>query len=309
MTQGNKTYRNTALTASLAIAIVGTLSATAQANPTPAIETAQAPGLLAASIEGQCRGVNTSNVGIFSGPTDTTGTRVSVVAKDSVVRLAGDGSNGWIKVDYPKDGYIQAKYLYVANCPANLAQKPTPPADGDLCRRIISPPEGLVIRSEATSTSANVGGVAQYGRVTLSSNPATTSKDSAGRTWVKISAPANGWISNGLPGSGGHIVLCSATNPPTNPPTNPQPQPQPPTTASRCRRVINPPEGLLILKEARSGSGVVGGVGFRERMTLTSAPATTSKDSTGRTWVKIEAPAAGWVSNGTGGTGNIGFCE
>lgn len=292
----------------MAIATASGLSTPAYANPAePAAATVQVsqtapqePTLLAASVVGQCRRSNTDNLGIFSGPASTTGTRVDVVPKNGVVRLADDGSKGWIKVDYPKEGYVQANSLYVAPCPPDLAQKPTP-GDTNLCRRIITPPEGLVIRANPTSSSALVGGVAQYQTVTLSTSPATTSKDSAGRTWIQVSAPARGWISNGLPGSAGHVVYCSASVP------NPQP-PKPPTTGSRCRRVINPPEGLLITREAKTGSGVVGGVAQYEKVTLTTDPPTTSKESSGRTWVQVEAPASGWVSNGFGAQSNLGVC-
>lgn len=187
-----------------------------------------------------------------------------------------------------------AEILLSNQATANETTLSQNPATADLCRRIVSPPEGLVIRANPSTAAATVGGVARGQTITLTTSPATTSKDTAGRTWVQISAPARGWISNGLPGSGGHIVVCSGDQPP--PPPN------------RCRRVLNPPEGLAIRSQASKTANRVGGVGLYERMTLTTSPATTSRDSEGRTWVQIEAPAAGWISNGLGGGGNIGVC-
>lgn len=177
----------------------------------------------------------------------------------------------------------------VTSDPNSLAQA----AAADLCRRVVNPPEGLVIRANASTSAQRVGGVGQGERVTLTTSPATTSKDGAGRTWVQISAPSAGWISNGI-GGPGFLVYCGPTPPPPPP--------------SRCRRVINPPEGLAIKREASRTSATVGGLAQYQRFTITTSPATTRKDGEGRTWVQIEAPTAGWVSNGLGGQSNIGVC-
>ncbi|MBF2027085.1 MAG: SH3 domain-containing protein [Oscillatoriales cyanobacterium C42_A2020_001] len=166
-------------------------------------------------------------------------------------------------------------------------------ATADLCRRVVNPPEGLVIRANPSTSAQRVGGVGRGERVTLTTSPATTNRDGAGRTWVQISAPNAGWISNGI-GGPGFLVYCGPTPPPPPP--------------SRCRRVINPPEGLAIKREASRTSATVGGLAQYQRFTITTSPATTSRDSEGRTWVQIEAPTAGWVSNGTGGQSNVGVC-
>jgi hypothetical protein len=172
----------------------------------------------------------------------------------------------------------------------------------DLCRKILTPPEGLNIRAKATSTSAIVGGVGKGETVTLTTSPATTQKEGS-RTWVQISAPAAGWISNGVM-SPGHLIMCGTT-----PAPKPEPKPEPKPTGSRCRRVINPPEGLVIKSDASRSSSTVGGLALGEKMTLSNDPATTKKDGEGRTWMQIESPQAGWVSNGFGGgKGNVGMC-
>jgi hypothetical protein len=169
----------------------------------------------------------------------------------------------------------------------------------DLCRKVGNPPDGLIIRSNPSTTSAQVGGVGKGSTVTLTTAPPTVRSDAAKRKWVEISAPKAGWISNGFPGDSGHLVMCSGAKPPV--------PPQPPT-GSTCRRVIRPNEGLLIRSDANMGARVLGGVALGQRVTLTNDPATTKKDSQGRSWIQISAPTAGWISNGFGTTNNTGAC-
>lgn len=164
-----------------------------------------------------------------------------------------------------------------------------------LCRQVARPPGGLAIRRNPSTSAAQIGGAGVNERVLLTTNPATTRKDSSGRTWVQVSSPAAGWLSNGFSNPTNLSVCSGGTTPPPPPP-------------SRCRRVINPPDGLVIRRDANINSPSVGGVGLNGRMTITTTPPTTSRDSQGRTWVEIEAPARGWVSNGFGGQSNIGVC-
>jgi hypothetical protein len=166
----------------------------------------------------------------------------------------------------------------------------------DLCRKVANPPEGLLIRSDASTSASQVGGVGRGGTVTLTTAPPTVKSDSAKRKWVEISAPKAGWISNGFPGQAGHLVMCAGAKPPE------------PPVGSTCRRVIRPGEGLLIRSEPNKGARVVGGVGLNQRMTLTTDPATVRKDGDGRSWIQISAPVAGWVSNGFPPNSNTGAC-
>lgn len=291
-------YKKAFLLTVLAIAGISSIAPVTYANETEtrlANQSSTREATLLAALTGQCRRANRA-LGIFSGRAETAGTRVGVVQTGEIVRLADEGSQGWIGVDFPQAGFVQASGLVVTPCPSNLGQ--TPGTDGNLCRRVARPPEGLVVRATPNTNSALVGGVAQGQNITLTTNPATTSKDSAGRTWIQISAPAQGWVSNGLPSNGvGHIVFCSGDQTPPPPPPN------------RCRRIINPPEGVVIRSQpSRTAGSVVGGVGLNERITLTTVPPTVNRDAEGRNWVQIEAPRAGWVSNGLGGQSNIGLC-
>ncbi len=162
------------------------------------------------SIIGECRTTNAA-IGMF--PTaDTTGTRVASLDRGAIVRLADGGSKGWIKIDFPKAGFIQAASLVKATCPPDLvvAKPPTPPPanPAELCRKVIAPPAGLIVRAEPATTAKAVGpGVGFGDKVTLTTKPATTKQDSTGRFWVQISAPDAGWVSNGYAGAS-NLGLC-----------------------------------------------------------------------------------------------------
>lgn len=78
---------------------------------------------------GQCRRTTTDYTGVFKAAADTMGTRVAALRAGTVVRLADNGNGrGWIKIDAPREGYLEAKYLAVIPCPASLSQQPTVPS-------------------------------------------------------------------------------------------------------------------------------------------------------------------------------------
>ena len=141
-----------------------------------------------ASVVGQCRAAKISTP-IFRGALATS-EALQLVAADKTVTLAGTSdANGFIAVSAPTSGFVFAVNL-----------KPctnTPPPNNQLCRRVLRPNEGLTIRRDATSSSPVVGGVPVFGQVTLTTNPATVAI-SDNRSWVQISAPVNGWVSNGV---------------------------------------------------------------------------------------------------------------
>lgn len=159
-------------------------SALADTSAQESVQVAQA------SAVGQCRAAKISTP-VFRGALATS-EALQLVAADKTVTLAGTSdANGFIAVSSPTSGYVFAVNLKLCN------NAPPPPTDNALCRRVIRPNEGLVIRRDATSTSPVVGGVPVLGRVTLTTNPATVTT-AENRDWVKIAAPANGWVSNGL---------------------------------------------------------------------------------------------------------------
>lgn len=169
----------------VSIAVTGiTNSALADTTAQESVQVAQA------SVVGQCRAAKISTP-IFRGALATS-EALQLVAADRTVTLAGTSdANGFIAVSTPTSGYVFAVNL------KPCGNTPPPPPNKELCRRVLRPTEGLTIRRDATSTSPAVGGVPVFGQVTLTTNPATV-KRAENRDWVQISAPANGWVSNGL---------------------------------------------------------------------------------------------------------------
>ena len=145
------------------------------------------------SVGGQCRAAKIS-IPIFR-ERSATSEALQLVAADQTVTIAGTSdTNGFIAVSTPAAGFVYA--INLKPC-GNTPPPPPPPPTKQLCRRVLRPAEGLTIRRDATSSSAVVGGVANLGRVTLTTNPATVRR-AENRDWVQISAPAAGWVSNGL---------------------------------------------------------------------------------------------------------------
>ncbi|MEK0181858.1 SH3 domain-containing protein, partial [Microcoleus anatoxicus PTRS3] len=86
------------------------------------------------------------------------------------------------------------------------APAPAPaPGPVSLCRQVEPrvAPNGLIIRAEASKTSAIKGSVAANGKVTLVPNyQSVKDKNGENRNWVEISAPAAGFI------SAGNLIMC-----------------------------------------------------------------------------------------------------
>lgn len=141
-----------------------------------------------AQIVGQCR-ATTRTIDIFTEPSvGTSSDIVRTLEPNQRVTLAGEGSAGWIQVSSPASGYVIARYL-------KSCSETNPPPTTSTCRRVIAS-SGLVIRSQPTSGSSQVGSVLVGTTVKVTG---ASSVDSAGRTWVEISTPRSGWVSSGFP--------------------------------------------------------------------------------------------------------------
>jgi hypothetical protein len=182
----------------------------------------------ASSLIGQCRAVNKATP-IFQ-DRSTTSTVVRSLKMDERVTLAENAATGGlIAVSAPARGFVQTATLKLCaggtptpkptpTTPPSPTPKPSPttPPVSDakkLCRQVARTPllienGGLNIRSEPNTTAASVGGVAPGATLTLTTAPATTKDDSAGRVWVQISGPQAGWVSNGFRGGLSNMVMC-----------------------------------------------------------------------------------------------------
>jgi hypothetical protein len=69
-------------------------------------------------------------------------------------------------------------------------------------------------------------------------------------------------------------------------------------------------DGLLVRRDANGAAPIVGGVAANTQVFLTTNPPTTRTDRDGRSWVQINKPVVGWVSNGLPGRGtNLTGCQ
>lgn len=142
-----------------------------------------------AQLAGQCRAA-ARTIDIFTQPSvGPTSDIVRTLELNQRVTLASEGNAGWIQVSVPASGYVIARYLKPCS-----GTNPPPPKGS--CRRVIAPSEGLVVRSQPNAGSAQVGSVLVGTTVRTTG---VSSVDSAGRTWLEISAPRSGWISSGFP--------------------------------------------------------------------------------------------------------------
>ncbi|GAB4206366.1 MAG: hypothetical protein Fur006_63420 [Coleofasciculaceae cyanobacterium] len=164
---------------------------------------------LAQGLVGQCRAAKQR---IFVYPERSTSSQsIRTLAPNELVTLADTGAAGWIAISAPIAGYVRASDL--KPCPGGTrpptptptpSPSPQPPSSegsqggSNVCRKVISPPEGLAVRNTPVISAPRISGVYVGNTVKLVS-PRESQKDSQGRTWVKISEPSTGWISSGFP--------------------------------------------------------------------------------------------------------------
>lgn len=147
--------------------------------------------LAQSSLIGQCRATK-QQIPIFK-TADATSEALRLLAANEQVTLAANtaDANGFISISGPTTGFVHAINLKLCGGRSDV------PPTKELCRQVVRPAQGLVIRREPSTTATQVGGVAYLARVTLTTNPATN-KTVDDRNWVEIASPVKGWVSNGL---------------------------------------------------------------------------------------------------------------
>lgn len=170
---------------------------------------------VAQGVRGRCRAATQS---IFVYRERSTASPLRVLEPDERVTLAeASGRDGWIAIESPIRGFVEAKNLKSCNAETVNPQPPLPNRaivnqPSNLCRRVTYlGEEGIAIRESPNSNARRVGGVFFGEQVTLS--PRTTReqfvKDEQGRQWVRVTRPAVGWMSNGFPASGNmNLAAC-----------------------------------------------------------------------------------------------------
>ncbi|HBW56532.1 MAG TPA: SH3 domain-containing protein [Oscillatoriales bacterium UBA8482] len=183
---------------------------------------------------------------------------------------------------------------------ATIHPKPTTPnsetqiaqSRSSLCR-VIGEQQGLAVHSRPTPTSPVVGGVGFKTEVTLANNSGGT-RGPDGRTWVEISAPIKGYISNGFPDRSGNLQDCSGQVEQPKPPTQ--------TPLSLCRQVdlAAAPRGVVVREKPSRLSDRVGGVASGARVRLMqNYKLIPDPNGEKRDWVGISEPVEGYISANT----------
>jgi hypothetical protein len=145
---------------------------------------------LAQGLVGQCRAANRT-LDIFEQPSVAPDSETLLTIDPNIrVTLAGPGSEGWIAVSAPVQGYVIARHLKLCG---DTPPPPPPPSTSNTCRRAQI---DLSVRSNPSPFSANLGTVFNGQTLTLA-RPPRSEVGPQGRTWLQIAAPEDGWVSWG----------------------------------------------------------------------------------------------------------------
>ena len=118
-------------------------------------------------------------------------------------------SNGWIAIQYPIVGFVEAKYLKSCNALGTTSSNPPVPANFSLCRRVSIDDRNLNVRQAPNDQSTLLGKVSNQQQIWLS-NPMESYMEGS-RQWVRIAYPVNGWVSNGFPSNGNmNLFTCNS---------------------------------------------------------------------------------------------------
>ncbi|KPQ38086.1 MAG: hypothetical protein HLUCCO16_14075 [Phormidium sp. OSCR] len=143
--------------------------------------------------------------------------RLQLAANAEAIR--GPEGNTWLAVSFPAEGYVDngpPGTSHLNRCQAFLWDAPgspdvapmtdSGPRDGNSCRRVIHD-EGLTVRQAPSVDASILGGVEmnQEIRVRLPIRPIVASDD---RQWIEITAPFNGYVSNGFGDGVSNLGAC-----------------------------------------------------------------------------------------------------
>lgn len=129
-----------------------------------------------------CRRVdtNTNNLNIRSNPG---GGIIGSLPDTTLVTIENTGSNGWVPISSPQQGYVSGAYLTSCEQPVPPSETATP---SDNCRQVAV--RGSIRAREESSISSPIVG-------TLAYNQRVTIVNRGENGWVPISNPISGYIS------------------------------------------------------------------------------------------------------------------
>ncbi len=159
----------------------------------------------AAKLTGQCRAAKQST-GLYRDRDSSSVLLSSLKMGDKVTLAEETARDSMILVSAPSKGFVQTANLKM--CPgAVVPVTPIPKPDNPDACRLVTQVRGLAIRKGPGGTSEAVSGVGQNEKITLVMPPESKNTDD-GRTWIKISKPAEGWVSEGFVNAGKNVAPC-----------------------------------------------------------------------------------------------------
>ncbi|NER38635.1 MAG: hypothetical protein F6J93_32560 [Oscillatoria sp. SIO1A7] len=208
--------------------------------------------------------------------------------------IKGPDGRTWIEIKSPVRGFISNGYprtpSNLKNCEESTSQNPNPNPNSNpsLCRQAntLVAPEGLVVRADASSSSARRGGISPGERVTLIPNyQRIPDKNGQDRRWVEIISPISGFV------SANSLIRCPEAIPQRTETTSPR-------TGSLCRQVT--PNLTSREAQVRADASVFstyrGGIEPGGEVTLVpNYELIRDKSGEPRDWVELISPINGFI--------------
>ena len=157
-----------------------------------------------AALTGQCRAAKQAT-GLYR-ERDSSSVLMALLKSGDKVTLAEETApDNMILVSTPSKGFVQTVNLKM--CPGAVAVDPVTPNPNVSSCRLVTQPMGLAIRKGPSGSYEAVAGVAQNQKITLVTPPESQNTND-GRIWIKISKPAEGWVSEGFVSGGKNVGPC-----------------------------------------------------------------------------------------------------
>ncbi len=162
----------------------------------------------AVKLTGQCRAAKQST-GLYRDRDSSSVLVTSLKSGDKVTLAEETATDNMILVSTPSKGFVQTVNLKMCSgviVPVTPNPNPNPNPNVSSCR-LVTQPMGLAIRKGPGGSNEAVAGVAQNQKIMLVTPP-ESQNTSDGRTWIKISKPAEGWVSEGFANGGKNVGPC-----------------------------------------------------------------------------------------------------
>lgn len=158
-----------------------------------------------AALTGQCRAAKQAT-GLYR-DRNSNSVLVKLLKLGDEVTLAEETApDNLILVSTPSRGFVQTVNLKMCSG-AVVPVPPKPDKPNASSCRLVTEVRGLAIRKGPGGTNEAIAGVAQNEKITLVTPPESKNTND-GRTWIKISKPAEGWVSEGFANGGKNVGPC-----------------------------------------------------------------------------------------------------